>query len=314
VDEGAASSAGHAGLTLESRQSPASPPRLASAAVREPGSFARIVPGNADPQFAGFLDGVQESRVVAWLSSGVPVVLAVVGAVVLERVERRLTAWAGGARVWRGLVVPRALCGEGVWEDLAARVPLEDSGVDEDARHPDALLTSAVQRVERIRSGHERALAEAWVAGRALPLCVDGGISSLGTAATSPWVVGAVKSHRTLYVEPADLPQLFALAVGARTRVFAIEPPERDGSRVAVWSWYLRLRAATAGDPLHGLVRVEVAAQGGDAEARADAVSRWMLADRTPIALPDARWDVMSYGIARCESYLKRGLALHTRN
>jgi hypothetical protein len=29
-----------------------------------------------------------------------------------------------------------------------------------------------------------------------------------------------------------------------------------------------------------------------------------MLAERAPVALPDARWDVMVYGIRDCEQYL----------
>jgi hypothetical protein len=96
---------------------------------------------------------------------------------------------------------------------------------------------------------------------------------------------------------------LFALPVGSRSRVF---------SRGDACSWYLRLRETTRANPLHGMVRIEIAATTSDLTARADEVSRWVMAERTPIALPDGRWDVMSYGIARCEAYLKRGLALKT--
>jgi hypothetical protein len=73
-----------------------------------------------------------------------------------------------------------------------------------------------------------------------------------------------------------------------------------------VASWYLRLRDATGRSPLFGLVRVEVA-RPDDARAlaeRADQVSRWLLAERAPVALPDQRWDVMVYGVRECEQYL----------
>jgi hypothetical protein len=196
-----------------------------------------------------------------------------------------------------------------MWDALSAQVPVEDSGADADARHPDSLLASAVQCVENLRAQSERALAMDWVRESHLPLCADGSISGLGTAAKSPLVVGVVKSHRTLYADPAELPQLYVLAVGARTRVFALA---RTEAREEIWSWYLRLREPSPSNPLHGLVRVETAVQASAPGEHADMVSRWVLADRTPIALPDARWDVMSYGIARCEAYLKRGLALHT--
>jgi hypothetical protein len=60
-----------------------------------------------------------------------------------------------------------------------------------------------------------------------------------------------------------------------------------------------------------GLVRIEVARTQeleGSATAmtrRADEVSRWILAERAPLALPDARWDRMVYGIRDCEEYLR---------
>jgi hypothetical protein len=34
-------------------------------------------------------------------------------------------------------------------------------------------------------------------------------------------------------------------------------------------------------------------------------VSRWILAETSPVAMPDARWDKMAYGILNCEEYLK---------
>ena len=39
--------------------------------------------------------------------------------------------------------------------------------------------------------------------------------------------------------------------------------------------------------------------------ARADEVSRWILAEASPLALPDARWDKMVYGIRDCEEFLR---------
>jgi hypothetical protein len=54
---------------------------------------------------------------------------------------------------------------------------------------------------------------------------------------------------------------------------------------------------------------VEIAVPEGrsDAEvgARADEVSRWILAEATPLALPDSRWDKMVYGVRDCEEFLR---------
>ena len=92
-----------------------------------------------------------------------------------------------------------------------------------------------------------------------------------------------------------------------RSSVFRVE--RAWGPRVL--SWYLRLREPPSQDPFMGLVRVEVA-QTADVEAhgdalsrRADEVSQWILAERAPLALPDARWDRMVYGIRDCEEYLR---------
>jgi hypothetical protein len=295
------------GDALEARHGPVGPARVAPAAVRESGAFARDVSGTPEVAFAGFLDGVQESRAAAWLSSGVPVVLAAIGAVILERVEQRLVCWPEGARVRRVLLAPRSLVDAGTWESLAAGGWLEDSGADAASRHPEALLTRAVHATEELRAADERALAEAWVAGRTDPLCIDGGVSSLGTAARSSNAIGVVKTHRTLYVDDAELPVLYSLAAGARSHVLALVETQH---RPTVLTWYLRLREPSAVDPLHGVVRIEIADQGSRVTERADEVSRWLLAERTPLSLPDARWDVMPYGIARCEAYLKRGLGL----
>jgi hypothetical protein len=51
-------------------------------------------------------------------------------------------------------------------------------------------------------------------------------------------------------------------------------------------------------------VRVE-AALGDDITARADDISRWIIAEGAPLALPDGRWDKMAYGIRDTEEFLR---------
>jgi hypothetical protein len=128
---------------------------------------------------------------------------------------------------------------------------------------------------------------------------VDGGTSGSAEAARSAQVIGVVKSHRTLYADEAALPLVLGLRVGERTTAMTVSSPRRN----AVASWYLRLRDPASRSPLFGLVRVE-AALSDDITGRADLVSRWLLAERTPVSLPDQRWDVMVYGIRECEQYL----------
>jgi hypothetical protein len=159
--------------------------------------------------------------------------------------------------------------------------------------------------VQRDRSALERELAEAWCAEGEGDLFIDGGISESRDVATSRSVVGVVKSHQQLYVHGDDLGTILHLAAAERSSVARVAPR----ARTPVASWYLRLRGATGHDPLWGLVRVEIADPKGasrhDIAARADEVSRWVLAEALPLALPDGRWDKMVYGIRDCEEFLR---------
>jgi hypothetical protein len=51
-------------------------------------------------------------------------------------------------------------------------------------------------------------------------------------------------------------------------------------------------------------VRLERPAADGVVE-EATAVSRWLLAERAPIAAPDERWDRLLYPIRQVEEYLR---------
>jgi hypothetical protein len=131
-------------------------------------------------------------------------------------------------------------------------------------------------------------------------LYIDGGISRSARVASSSSAVGVIKSHRTLYVEGDALRIVLALEKGERSSVFRVSPR----SRSSVMSWYLRLRDAKGRDAMWGLVRVEIAECDRPAE-RADEISRWVLAETTPLSLPDGRWDKMAYGVRDCEEFLR---------
>jgi len=56
--------------------------------------------------------------------------------------------------------------------------------------------------------------------------------------------------------------------------------------------------------PARAALIVEVAESSGPT-TRADDVSRWVLAERAPLALPDFRWDRMAYPVHECEEFLR---------
>lgn len=279
------------------------PPRLEVAEPIEGEAVCvRTVPGDPVAGFRAFLDGIQRSRVLAHLGA-VPIVHGAVAAAIRVRRERRLHTWEEPV-VAEALYTSLAALPPEVAAALGAHCPVVDVGDDAgDAvpRHPQDLAARALTAVQRAREAAEHELLARWIGTAGEPLLVDGGISGHADAARSPWAVGVVKSHRTLYAGGDSMGLVLGLREGERTTAVVLSSPRRT----PVATWYLRLRDATGRSPLFGLVRVEVARVDAAAlTARADEVSRWLLAERAPVALPDQRWDVMVYGIRECEQYL----------
>jgi hypothetical protein len=282
--------------------------------------------------FAAFLDGAQKVRVIG-RDAGVPLVLGTTSAAVRVRVDRRLVTWVHHPpRVEKKLYLPlrylpsvgealrgnrgRKYAGNYLTEKAASYL-LEASGrqlqgfdvvdtatADESGKfpseHPAVLLERAIRAVDHERDSLEDSLAEAWCDSEKTPIFIDGGISRSGRVANSPYAIGVIKSHFTLYVEGDALKTVVGLARGERSSVFKVAPR----SRSAVMSWYLRLREPLGHDVFWGLVRIEMATCDNYTE-RADEISRWVLAERAPLALPDGRWDKMAYGIRDAEEFLR---------
>jgi hypothetical protein len=296
-------------VVLERLVADAQPPRLVRAEVVEGGGMrARRVFGDPLVAFAAFLDGTQASHVVAY-ADGFPIVLGTVAAVIRLRRNRRLTTWNRPV-VRRRLYAPVGML-SAAWNSAIEALDIEivdttpsDTG-DETGPHPFTLRDVAVHRVQQDREGAEQTLAERWCHHERDPIFIDGGISGSEKVAVSSCTVGVVKSHRTLYADGAGLQAVLRLRRGERSSVFRITSPKRT----TVASWYLRLRDNCGHDPMWGLVRVEIAHPPRPEEsrvgARADEVSRWILAEVAPLTLPDARWDKMAYGIRDCEEFLR---------
>jgi hypothetical protein len=258
--------------------------------------------------FGAFLDGAQRVQVMGH-HDGIPIVYGTASAAVRVRVNRRMITWAHlPPRVERKFFLPlRYLPALG---DTAARAGASGVDIVDTAQpdqsgafpslHPTALLDRAMRAVDDMRERLEHQLAEAWCAADEAPLFIDGGISGNPRVASSSCAVGVVKSHRTLFAEGDALRAIFALAKGERSSVFRVSPR----SRSSVISWYLRVRDAKGHDAMWGLVRVEVAECDRPTE-RADEISQWVMAEMSPLSLPDGRWDKMAYGVRDCEEFLR---------
>lgn len=298
------------GPTIEAiRVGATEPARVAAAAVIEGTSLqAHPIADVSESAFGAFLDGTQSSKVIRY-DDGVPIVHGTVGAAIRVRHDRRLTTWARD--VESSVYVPRARMSpvaNAALERLAIRVVDTTAAhpVGNTPEHPFALLDAAIHAVQREREALEQRLAVRWSGEQSSPLFIDGGISGDPTLARAELAVGVIKSHQLLYAQGNDLRVVLGLGAGERSSVFRIESPHPRRTPVA--SWYLRLRSSAGNDPMWGLVRVEIAVPAvSDPLAlseRANTVSRWILAEGAPLALPDSRWHTMAYGIRDCEQFL----------
>ncbi len=291
---------------LELMPAASQPARLISATIVEGTDVrARRISEAPAVGFAAFLDGTQKSRVAAYLPGGVPIVHGTVAAVIRERRDQRMRTWRHA--IERRLYVSRVHVSDAVWQTIgAAGLELCDTsdGSVGEVEHPLVLRESAKHRVERDRERAEQRLGTDWCRSEPRPLLIDGGISNAESLAHAQYAIGVVKSHRTLYVSGDALKTVLALDCAERSSVFLVTSPKR----ASVASWYLRVRDPRGREPMWGLVRVEVAssdASMSEITRRADEVSGWILAESAPVALPDARWDKMVYGVRDCEEFLR---------
>jgi len=280
----------------------ADPPLLSAAEQIEAGPMRAVPVMDPVVGFSAFLDGTQNARILAWVE-GVPYVFGTAAAAIRARRDRKLRTWETSPPiVQRRLYLPRAYASG--FESATEGLDIVDTTAPElgsiPSRHPAALLERALSCLQHDRERLERAQVEAWVAADEGVLCADGSLPDRGPGRSSPRAVGAIKSHRTLHADGVALDVVLALRANERSPVFTVA----GSGRAPVASWYVRTRDRAGRDALWGLVRLESAIV-PDISARADLVSRWLLAENAPLALPDTRWDKMTYGVRDCESFLR---------
>ncbi len=282
------------------------PPLLRSVQNVEGSSFHVVkVPDFARSTVSGFgafLDGTQQMRLVGH-HFGVPIVFGTVAAAVRVRVNRRLITWEHQPpRIQRKVYLPLRylppISGIPEWEIVDTAKA--DKNGEYPSKHPTVLQERARRAVDDDRDRLEDALAEGWCVRAEGPLYIDGGISRSERVSKSSCAVGVIKSHRNLYFDGDALGKVLGLRKGERTSVFSVPA----GSRNSVMSWYLRIRDEKGHEPMWGLVRIEIAERDRPTD-KADEISRWVMAETTPLSLPDGRWDKMAYGVRDCEEFLR---------
>jgi hypothetical protein len=248
------------------------------------------------PGTLAFLDGVQHSELLAYAGAA-PIVVSEVAAAVRERCNRKLVTVLEERRL-PIIGRPAALAAAGELPEAFRTVALP---ADEPA-HPVRDLANVGRALDRARGALELELGERYRRRSEGWLVVDCALTESPLWAADPRMLGVSKSHATLPFDGEDLDRYLRLPPGHRSSVYAPE----TRSLTPVREWALRLWPWEGKDVFHGLVRIEVAPANGTPEI-ADRLSRWLLAERSPLSTPDHRWDRLLYGIHSVEAYLRAG-------
>jgi hypothetical protein len=253
-----------------------------------------VGPAQTWPGPLAYLHGVQRSVVIGYAGAA-PLLVGEIGAAMRERRHRRLHTVLE-EHEWVALGRPVALhsAGDAIEGLTPVAIP------EDEPAHPIRDQMNASRALDRRRLALEIALVDRYRSRSDTWIVVDGTLSDSPRWTADSRMVAVVKSHSILPFEGRDLERYLRLPQGHRSSVYAPE----SRSLAPLLAWGLRLWPWEGKDLLHGLVRVEVAPANGSAES-ADAISRWILAERAPVCAPDRQWDRLLYGLHSVEQYLK---------
>ncbi len=276
-----------------------------------------------------FLDGVQSSREIGRIGMS-PVIVATVAAAIVNRCDRRFSRMPleDPPVVVQAVILPRSAGDSGVEEfwELLIEAGFSEFGPDDVPSSEHLILDSAEYMADadpsdyvgmrerarvRVRALRERLEGEmlrqwelddrtledpdAWIA-------VDGQLKDIRES--NRRAIGLIKSVARPEFVGKDVGMLLDLEPGMRTTSFVPDWQLRRDQSERRTSWYLRMWPQQQGaDALGSLMRIE--APRDTKPETVDEISRWILAERAPLAKPDPRWPAMIYPIRYVEKILK---------
>src|SRR5919202_3001445 len=276
-----------------------------------------------------FLDGVQSSREIGRIEMA-PVIVATIAAAIVNRCDRRFTRMPleSPPVLVRAIILPRSAGDARVevfWELLLKagfselspeEVPSSPYLILDSAKHIDEVDPSdyvgmrerARVRVRALRERLEGGMLRTWeLDDRILEnpdawIAVDGQLENIRES--NRRAIGLIKSVARPEFVGKDVGMLLDLEPGMRTTSFVPDWQLQRSPAEHRTSWYLRMWPPQRGaDALSSLMRVE--APRDTKPEQIDEVSRWILAERAPLAKPDPRWPAMIYPISYVEKILK---------
>jgi hypothetical protein len=276
-----------------------------------------------------FLDGVQSAREIGRIEMA-PVIVATVAAAIVNRCDRRFSRMPLETPpvLVQAVILPRSAGDARVdafWE-LLLEAGFSELGPEETPYSPHLVLDSAEYMAERDPSDYVGMRERARVRVRALRERLEGGmlrtweLDDRTMEDPDAWIavdgqlenvresnrraIGLIKSVARPEFVGKDVGMLLDLEPGMRTTSFIPDWQIRLDPGKQRTSWYLRMWPPQRGaDALGSLMRVE--APRDIAPDHIDEISRWILAERAPLAKPDPRWPAMIYPIYYVEKILK---------
>jgi hypothetical protein len=297
--------------------------------LEEPPGPREIGRSDGTSKLCYFLDGVQSSREIGRIGMS-PVIVATVAAAIVNRCDRRFSRMPleEPPVVVQAVILPRSAgepSVEAFWE-LLVEAGFSQFGPEDVPSSPHLIMDSAEYMAEadpsdyvgmrerarvRVRALRERLEGEmlrqwelddrtledsdAWIA-------VDGQLKDIRES--NRRAVGLIKSVARPEFVGKDVGMLLDLEPGMRTTSFVPDWQLRRDLSERRTSWYLRMWPPQRGaDALGSLMRIE--APRDTEPEQIDEISRWVLAERAPLAKPDPRWPAMIYPIHYVEKILK---------
>jgi hypothetical protein len=277
-----------------------------------------------------FLDGVQSAREIGRIEMS-PVIVATVAAAIVNRCDRRFSRMPleSPPALVQAVILPRSAGDARVkafWE-LLLEAGFSELGPKDTPFSPYLILDSieymgeetdpsdyvgmrerARGRVRALRERLEGGMLRSWeLDDRTLEdpdawIAVDGQLKDIRES--NRRAIGLIKSVARPEFVGKDVGMLLDLEPGMRTTSFIPDWQLRRDPGERRTSWYLRMWPPQQGaDALGSLMRVE-APQDMEPD-QIDEISRWILAERAPLAKPDPRWPAMIYPIHYVEKILK---------
>jgi hypothetical protein len=276
-----------------------------------------------------FLDGVQSSREIGRIEMA-PIIVATVAAAIVNRCDRRFSRMPMESPPVsvQALILPRSAGDakvEAFWT-LLLEAGFSELAPEEIPSSPHLVLDSAEYMADVDPSDYVGMRERARVRVRALRERLEGGmlrqweLDDRTLEDSDAWIavdgqlkdiresnrraIGLIKSVARPEFVGKDVGMLLDLEPGMRTTSFVPDWQLRRDPSEQRTSWYLRMWPQQRGaDALGSLMRVE--APRDTKSEMVDEISRWVLAERAPLAKPDPRWPSMIYPIHYVEKILK---------